>query len=421
MSAGDQPRVRRRPLPWLWIGAVVFALFAGWLGLVPRADQRRSVSTDAPADAVRTDPLPHPAGPVSSVAPGDSAELVKRIAAAADEIAKLVARLSPNRDLDFDQELLAEIRRILRELAAQLRSLPNEVVTAAIRAYLDSGEDEATGLGFKVGEGGLLTDSPSMRMFLLDLFADIDAPDAVGYSIGLLNASDSPGEWALALRNIAWQDEPGHHRELLRGRLSEMLDRQEWLADPDQGFLEVFDLAVHLGDADALREMGSVLGLRDAQGKLANNGITHAAFLAMDRLTAADPGQTVGLIQSDPEFLDWAPRHRGALMSRADVRDPEQAAAAGQYLLRADVGREERFAFLQLFPNPNGVLADSLISTPATPMDVSSGMERDRAALELVRGWLRDSRFQGVRTELLATEARLARFVPSGEPSGAGK
>jgi hypothetical protein len=190
-----------------------------------------------------------------------------------------------------------------------------------------------------------------------------------------------------------------------------MLDRQEWLAHPDPGFLEAFDLAVHLGDEEALREMGSVLGLRNQQGGLADNGITHAAFLAMDRLTALDPAQTVGLIQSEPDFLGWAPRHRGALMSRADVRDPQQAVDVAGYLLRPDVAPEERRVFLELFPQANGVLADSLISAPGTPMEFSSGLARDRAALEWVRGRLAEARFQGLRGELLAAEARLRGFV----------
>jgi hypothetical protein len=338
------------------------------------------------------------------------------IQSAGDRIAELVAQLSAARNSPRDVEILAEIRGILEKLASELRSIPNEVAVAAMQAYLDSGKDVATGLGFKVGEGGLLTDAPSMRTFLLDLFADIDAPAAVDYAMGVLDASNSSSEWALALRNIAWQDGDGSYRELLRGRLGQLLDRQAWLAKPDQGFLEAFDLAVHLGDPVALREMGSVLGLRDGQGNLANNGITHAAFLAMDRITASNPRQTVELIRGDQDFMNWAPRHRGALMSRADVRDPQQAAAVGEYLRRPDLSAEERYAFLQLFPNPNGVLADSLISAPATPLEFSSGLERDQAALGLVRGWLADPRYEGVRPDLLATESRLAAVI-----GGAGK
>ena len=341
-------------------------------------------------------------------------QILEAIAHAEDEIAALVAKLSPSRQTAEDRALLEQIRELLAELAARLRALPNDAVADAMVQYLGSGRDLVTGLRFEVGEGGLLSDSPTIRTFLLDLFADIDALGARDYSLRIFDASASAGEWALALRNIAWQDTAGEYRGLLRGRLSELLSRQEWLARPDSGFLEAFDLAVYLGDADALREMGSVLGVRDATGRLADNGMTHAAFLAMDRITAAHPAQTVELIQSDPEFLSWSPRHRGALMSRLDARDPAQAEAAGNYLLRRDLNAEERYAFLALFPNPNGSLGDSLISQPALAAEFESGLARDRAALQLIRNWLADPRYAIAREELRLSEARLVGFVATG-------
>jgi hypothetical protein len=102
-------------------------------------------------------------------------------------------------------------------------------------------------------------------------------------------------------------------------------------------------------------------------------------------------------------------------MSRLDPRDGQQGAAAGDYLRRGDVGEEERFAFLRLFPNQNGSLGDSLISEPATQTPAfSSALERDRAALELIREWLADPGYAALRGELLRSEARLAGFVAGG-------
>lgn len=407
---GDPSQRMRKQLFWLGIGGAASLLSF----LFFRSTDPEPGTPTAPMPGPGAVPLLSPAssGRQAPTAPGGGEEeVLGLVSGAGEKIRALTARLSPRRDLERDAGWLAGIREVLEELAVRLRALPNDLVAEAIRAYLESGEDVTTGLGFKVGEGGLLRDAPSMRMFLLDLLADVDAPAAVTESMALLEESASPGEWALALRNIAWQDGQGKHREFLRGKLSEMLDRQEWLAHPDPGFLEAFDLAVHLGDEEALREMGSVLGLRNQQGGLADNGITHAAFLAMDRLTALDPAQTVGLIQSEPDFLGWAPRHRGALMSRADVRDPQQAVDVAGYLLRPDVAPEERRVFLELFPQANGVLADSLISAPGTPLEFSSGLARDRAALEWVRGRLAEARFQGLRGELLAAEARLRGFV----------
>jgi hypothetical protein len=425
MVASGQSRNRRGPIVWVLVvlgcGVIVFAWWVNQRGFTaPDQTIPLTSSVGDPSSLGAADPGKNrsdsqgekdvqPAAAVPGVR-----EVLEAIAQVEERLAALLAQLSPSRQTAEDLALLEQIRVILAELAARLRALPNDAVAEAMIQYLSSGRDLETGLRFQVGEGGLLSDSPTIRTFLLDLFADIDALGARDYSLGIFDASASSSEWALALRNIAWQDTAGEYRGLLRGRLSELLSRQEWLARPDSGFLEAFDPAVFLGDADALREMGSVLGVRDATGRLADNGMTHAAFLAMDRITAAHPAQTVELIQSDPEFLSWAPRHRGALMSRLDARDPVQADAAGQYLLRRDINAEERYAFLSLFPNPNGSLGDSLISQPALVAEFESGLARDRAALQLIRNWLADPRYAFAREELVRSEARLVGFVATG-------
>jgi len=418
MSAGVSIR---ESLCWLIAGGLLLAS----LVLIPTSLNRRPRVAPEPirveearkvvqvAPMVASTPDGKPVGPAPT-APGGWEEILQRINATGSRIEDLVSGISPSGKSPEDLERLEEIRRLLAELATALRALPNDAATAAMLAYLDSGEDVGTRLPFQVGEGGLLAESPTMRTFLLDLFADIDATSALDYSVGLFDSSNSANEWALAMRNIAWQDSDGQYREILRGRLGQMLDRQEWLVQPAEGFLEGFDLAVYLADEEALLEMGSVLGLSDSAGNLADNGVTHAAFLAMDRITANDPGQTVALVRSDRDFLSWAPRHRGALMSRADIRDPGQAEAVGEYLRRSDLSPEERHAFLNLFPNPNGVLGDSLVSNPATPLEFTSGLERDQAALRLVQGWLADSRYQFAWGDLAVSEARLRGFVAAG-------
>jgi hypothetical protein len=168
-----------------------------------------------------------------------------------------------------------------------------------------------------------------------------------------------------------------------------------------------------LGDPDALREVGSVLGLRDAEGRLADNGVTHAAFLALDRITAAHPAQTLALIRDDPAFLSWAPGHRGALLSRADPRDPAQAALLSAHLRRTDLAPEERAAFFALFPNGNGTVTPGLVTATIPPLRFDQVSGRDQAALELVRAWRTDPALSRFRTDLAALEARLAEHAAS--------
>ncbi len=435
MPAGrhrDSASTSRSKQPVLAVLAIVLVASALWL-ILTVGTNRRTVPTsgDAGTEPAKTasSSFPEPAPPSRAVIPGSGKaeapgpdpshweEELGRIRFAGGRIAELASQLSPGLDQPRDQELLEEIRRLLAELADALRALPNEVATEAILAYLQTGEDVLTRLRFQVGEGGLLAEAPSLRTFLLDLLPDIDATIALDFSLAVFDRSASPDEWALALRNIAWQDADGGHGDLLRDRLVTLLDQEEWLRQPTDGFLEAFDLAVHLGGESMLREMGSVLGLRDANGNLAANGVTHAAFLALDRMTAVNPAETIRLVEADRDFLSWAPGHRGALLSRADVRDPAQAAALQAHLTRPDLTREELVAFYTLFPNANGNLGDTLASNTSTPLDFSIALERDETALLLVRQWLADDRFAAHQPALVAVEAKLNHLVATAQAS----
>ena len=61
----------------------------------------------------------------------------------------------------------------LNALRETLRQADGHVAIAAIRQFLDGGQDAATGLKFKLGEGHTLDEAPSMRTFMMDELGSI--------------------------------------------------------------------------------------------------------------------------------------------------------------------------------------------------------------------------------------------------------
>lgn len=320
---------------------------------------------------------------------------------------------------DKEQAKLAA-RQLLARLRDALRNLPTDVAAAAIVQFLDSGEDAATGLPFNLEAGGVLADAPSMRTALLDMLGQLDPSASVTYARRIFDGSGVADEWALAMRNMGWQNQGGAYSEELRGRLSQLLDNQQWLGSPTNGFLESFDLAVHLGGLTDLDAMASVLRLQDSNGNPVENGVTHAAYLALDRMTINNPDQTIGRIAADPDFLSWAPEHRGALMSRANVASPTQRSAVETYLQTLSQHPQELETFTNLFPNRNVGLGPALVSTPTTPMDFARLFAQDQGSLGVVNQWLNDGRFSGIRGNLQQISARLTEFVNAGRAAPSG-
>lgn len=74
----------------------------------------------------------------------------------------------------------------------------------ALIAELQTGRDLETGLQFVVGAEGVLDEAPSYRSALLDLLGQTDPEAALHFSQSILENTQSPDEYALALRNVAW-------------------------------------------------------------------------------------------------------------------------------------------------------------------------------------------------------------------------
>ncbi len=94
----------------------------------------------------------------------------------------------------------------LERLRQAFAAGPADQAVAGIRQYLDSKTDAGTGREFKLGDHGSLVEAPTFRTFLLDQLARIDPAAAAEYARTILTSSDSPDEWAMALRSLARGD-----------------------------------------------------------------------------------------------------------------------------------------------------------------------------------------------------------------------
>ncbi|HEY5233897.1 MAG TPA: hypothetical protein VIK35_10235 [Verrucomicrobiae bacterium] len=314
-----------------------------------------------------------------------------------DRLKKLYAALQVAPDTKTARQLLAELR-------AELAAMPTNEAVAAIKQFLDSKADASTHLGFKVAKKGLLDEAPTLRTFLLDELARIDPAAAADYSKMILASKDSPDEWAVALRNLAWGDTSADGRTLLEQKTTEMLQYEPWQQNPSTGFLEAFDAAVYVGGT------GLMPVLTDLVRKQDNPAVAHASFLALDRLVINNPTTMLAALLADPDSMQGRETTRADYFARADVRDPQQKQVLENYLLNPKTTPAEIDAFAGIFPNANYMISPNLLTQSQTPgRDVL--VNRDTESLRAVQGWITDPRFAQLLPSLQKMQVRLASFV----------
>lgn len=296
------------------------------------------------------------------------------------------------------------VPRTAADWKARLVWLPREQAVEAIRAELASGRDAKTGLGFKIGQGGALAEAPSLRVLLLDELARLDPAAAGEMARSILAAKTSPDEWAVALRNLArvTNDEAG--RAFLEGKMRELLTHEPWQREASEGFLEAFDVAVHLGGTGLLPELTALVRKSD------NRAASHAAYLALDRLTIANTAMILTKLADEPDLMTGREATRANYFARADAGDAAQRGVLEKYLLDAQRTAEELRTFAGLYPNANFMLSQNLLTTVTTP-ERAALVARDQAALRVVNEWLADPRFAARRESLEQMRARLEKFV----------
>jgi hypothetical protein len=292
----------------------------------------------------------------------------------------------------------------LKDQRRRLLAMPPAEAREWILRELDGGADHPTGDDLSIGTDRKLTAWPSYRTFLLDLLFQIDPAVAAQKSRELVGSSDSPDEWAVALRNVARADGTGESSGWLREKSAELLRNKTWRADPSAGYLNAFDVIVHTEHTALAPEL---LALCDDPERRA---VRHASFLAVDRLTQARPEVLLPVLADSAASLRQSGPMISNLMARADLRDEVQRGAVERYLLDPRRSTDELASFASVFPNANFHVSNNLL-TEVEGIDGFELAERDRAALEVVRDWMADERFAERREALARMQARLEGFV----------
>jgi hypothetical protein len=285
-----------------------------------------------------------------------------------------------------------------------LNSVPRESSSTAIREFLDSKQDAAMLPEFVIGSGGFLTHAPTVRVALLDYLGQIDQTGAARYAEAILASKGSPDEWAVGLRNYAIFASTPESRYYLLHKLREMISDASWQANPSQGFLEAFDVAVFLREPDLIELLSGLMLKKD------NARVAHAAFLALDRLVLANPRGALNALLQNPDLMAGREATRASYFARANVTNGPERFLLESYLLSPHVTSEELAAFAGVYPNANFMLSNNLLthSIPQTSPDLRT---HDKEALSVVETWIRDERFTGVRSHLMQARKRLQSFV----------
>jgi len=292
----------------------------------------------------------------------------------------------------------------LEQLRARLGAMPREAASLAIQQLLDRGDDSPTGLVFKLGADGSLVQAPTFRLFLLDQLLQADREAAAAYAAKILAAHGSPDEWAVSLRSYALVRTNSEARAYLLGKFRELIHYEPWCSHPSVGFLEAFDVPVNQGGIELLPDLTELVRRTNS------HAVAHAAYLALDRLTIADPAAVLEELQRQPTAMQGRELTRANLFARADVFDPRQRGILENYLTDPALSPAELRAFAGVYPNANYMVSHNLLTRTQTP-NRDSLVRHDQFALQTVQQWLADPRFERVRPQLETIQQRLASFV----------
>ena len=292
----------------------------------------------------------------------------------------------------------------LRLMQEELRALPADQAVARIQAFLDSGKDRKTGLGFAIGAGGTMKEWPTLRTFLVDALLAIDAQAAARISRGILSKPGNADEWALALRNLGRVETAAETRELLIERTQALINNPEWQADPSVGYLNAFDTLVHTDATESIPLLSGLIQKKDRKD------LAHAGFLTLDRIVQRNPVDALQRLTANRTLSASRPEMVAQQFARADLRDNSQREIVRKWLLDPSRTPTELQSFAGVYPNNNQFVSHNLLSTSTQPTGAELAAH-DRAALEIISSWQKDPAFQPVAEQLRTMVARLNQFT----------
>lgn len=287
-----------------------------------------------------------------------------------------------------------EVRARLKALRIAWTEMDPQVLAEMIGRLLATGEDAATGLEFRVGNHGFLSDWSSARVFLLDVLAASDPEMAQVTARRILDQTTSAEEFATGLRSLTRQGMARAEDAELLSRFGRMLERAEW--QDSRGFAEALDLARFVGTPDAARHLASW------------NGKPALRSMAMNEFAAEHPGAMLQILGPD-SAVDEATRAN--LMARANPEDPAQLSAVDAYLRSPDRSPGEVAVFLKSFPLRSATTGYRLYGRMPSPYSYERIAAGDRKAGELVNTWAADPALEEYRPELLALQQRLSKWI----------
>ncbi len=292
----------------------------------------------------------------------------------------------------------SERRAGFAALKVELASLPAEEALALARDFLARGENSSTGMSFEIGEGGELTGWPTLRTFVLDALRRIDPAAAAEISRDLLAAPTTADEWALALRNVA--SGPDDAPDFLHQKTLELIENPTWQAAPSVGFLNAFDVLVHLGSAESTPILSGFLQNQ------ARPDLAHASFLTLNGLIQKAPAETLAQLATDRDLHQARPAMVAQQFARADLTDQAQREVLKSWLIDPTRTPAELIAFTQSFPNHNHLASKNLLTT-ATPPSSGTIKEKSEVARYILAAWQEDPTFARISPHLHAVISRL--------------
>ncbi len=296
---------------------------------------------------------------------------------------------------------------VVADLEAELHRMAPARRLQILLELLASGEDLNLGLDFRIGPGGDLVSAPTLRTQAMEWLARWFPEAAAEHALNVFGDSDSPDEWALALRNRGRVHDPTSDPAFLRA-VERVVRDKIWRAESTAGYAEAHDALVAAARVDLVPE------LLDAMATAPH--LQRLGAQVLEKLVPAAGEAGFQQVLESPAYSD-VPRLRASLMARADPRNAREREFLGRYLREIIPEPKIRAFFLSQFPLASGFVAHRLLTTDR-PRTVGEQVLLDAAALTLVREWRSDSAIAPAHPELAELEERLLRDLETAAEGG---